>query len=481
MRRYLVFSFVALATLLLILSCAKPKRTNPYDPSNPTAPGTLLGRVTDTEGFPVNGAKVSTSPTTSDAFSDSLGYYQTPSLPPKAYQVIVSAASHDTAYYNVTINPTKSETLNPQMVYNGPGEITGTVTEVGTNRVVKQGFVYTRPDSQLHHGQTDGTGHYRLTDVPSGTYYVVAYKDQYYSKESLQVVIPPKRVLKYIQLQPLNRGWIFGQVASSDSSGVNGAVLQTLPATDTVTSGAGGYYWFRQLFPGTYVIRVSSAPKPPPPDSSYFWTQTDTVVVTANDTAVASFLLNRAVWWNYDNDPLRSPAVGWVVRRGVWMVTDTLPPTRCYLGVDTSTVGAGAVTLPADSRHLFDDFSLSADIFIPGYSPPRGRTEVLFRWQDDLHHYRVSIADSQGPGEVALFKVMGGVPTRLDTRQIGPFGRDQWHGVRVVFSLPNLIEVWVDGVRRIQVTDGGPIQPGRIGLGLSARGIALFDNVIVFH
>ncbi len=209
MKKYLFLSFVGASVLLLILSCAKPKRTNPFDPRNPNAPGTLLGRVTDTENFPVSGAKVSTSPATSDAFTDSLGNYQTPSLTPQTYQVIVSAASHDTARYTVTVSPTKPETLNPQLMYNGPGEITGTVTENMTNRVVKQGFVYTRPDSQLHNGQTDGAGHYRLTDVPSGTYYVVAYKDQYYSKESLQVSLPPKRAIKDIKLQPRNRGWIF--------------------------------------------------------------------------------------------------------------------------------------------------------------------------------------------------------------------------------------------------------------------------------
>ena len=61
MRRYLVFSFVALAALLLIFSCAKPKRTNPYDPSNPDR-GILSGRITDAGGAPIPGAKVTTDP-----------------------------------------------------------------------------------------------------------------------------------------------------------------------------------------------------------------------------------------------------------------------------------------------------------------------------------------------------------------------------------------------------------------------------------
>lgn len=176
MKRYLVFSLVALSVVILVLSCAKPKRTNPYDPNNPNAPGTLLGQVTETEAVPLDGAKVSTIPATSDAISDSLGNYLIPKLTPQTYQVIVSAAYHDTAYYNVTIYPAKSVTLNPQLVFNGGGPtkgwIEGLVLKMDTT-VIGNAMVVASRAGFADSAKSNASGFYRVPGLLPDIYRVV--------------------------------------------------------------------------------------------------------------------------------------------------------------------------------------------------------------------------------------------------------------------------------------------------------------------
>jgi len=476
MRRYLVLSFVALAALLLILSCAKPKRTNPYDPSNPNAPGTLLGYVTDTEAFPLDGARVSTSPATSDAITDSLGNYQIQSLSPQTYQVIVSAASHDTAVYTVKIEPVIPETLNPQLVYNGPGEITGTVTEAVTNRLVKQGFVYTRPDSQLHRTQTDGLGHYRLTDVPSGTYYVVACKDQYYSRESLQVTLPPKRAIKNIQLQPRNRGTIDGQVASS-SGPINGVGLATNPPTDTVYTNLLGRYVFTQVIPGTYQIRIVSAPKPLPPDSAYNWFgKVDTAIVLPGQTTTRDFLFELLIWWQFDSDMPGQPARGWGGVLPVWLVLqDTAlaySDPNVYLAFDTVNMSRGKVSLCDYPGRTYSDFYYLAGVRIPSQDT-LWRTGMLFRLADSLRFYEVTMNQRT----IALVR---SDTNRVDTleRQTIFFAQNVWHWIGIDCRGPN-IQVFVNSNPIINRNDGRYTQ-GWLGL-KATRVVACFDNATVLH
>jgi len=475
MRRSLLVSVVALSILLLILSCAKPKRTNPYDPANPNAPGTLQGKVTDTEAFPLAGAKVSTSPVTADAISDSIGNYQLQNLSPQSYQVIVSAASHDTAVYTVKIDPVLSTTLNPQLVYNGPGEITGTITEVGTNRVVRQGFVYTRPDSQLHRAQTDGAGNYRLTDVPSGTYFVVAAKDQYYSRESLQVTLPPKRAIRNLQLQPRLRGTISG-VVTSPVGPINGVGWVTSPPTDTVYTNFAGQYAFNQVIPGTYLVRAVSAPKPPLPDSAYNWSgKADTAIVTTGHVTTLNFLLERLVWWRFDSDMPGQPARGWGGTLPLWLVfpdTAAFSDPNLYLAYDTMGASRGKVSLCDVPGRVYTDFYYLVGMRIPSQGPG-WRTGMLFRLADSLRFYEVSMTS----GSIALIKSDTTRVDTLETRTI-LFAPDVWHWIGIDCR-GTTIQVIVNNNPIINRNDGRYTQ-GWLGL-KATRVVGFFDNVTVMH
>jgi len=398
MRKYLVLSLVALSILLLLLSCAKPKRTNPLDPGNPNAPGALTGRVSDSRGRAVAGAKVITAPATSEATTDTLGNYLIQNIPPASYQVIAWATMYyDTARNSVTIKPALTETL----------------------------------------------------DMPLG---------------------------------PVNRGAIFGRVMATDTLPVPGAIVVTRPPSESVATDNNGYYRIPNVIPGVYQVLVKNTKdlKPQPPDSAYSSSGVDTVLVQSGKDVVADFILYRVVWWTFDNDPLDTTARGWNVGRRRWKVTDINPPGgRTYRGEDTTGVGGfGAWTIPQDPRHNFANFTLFLNLTVLSSSPRNGSSEIFFRWQDNNHHYRVSLTDSLTPAKITLYKVQGGAPSRLTSGNL-PFNRDQGLSVRIT-CLSDTIEVWADNMPRISWRDPAFTQ-GRIGLGVSGSGMAFFDDVMVIH
>jgi len=177
MRRYLVFSFVALAALLLILSCAKPKRTNPYDPGNPDR-GILKGLVTDASGAPISGARVTTdpAPATSDDTTDSSGKYQLVGLLPGSYQAVVSAVSYDTVKYDITITAGQTTTFNTQLVFNGGGPnrgwIEGYVLKTDTTAVENAWVVASRAGFS-DSAKSTVMGFYRIPSLLPDIYRVV--------------------------------------------------------------------------------------------------------------------------------------------------------------------------------------------------------------------------------------------------------------------------------------------------------------------
>lgn len=131
MRKHLLLSLIGISIFLLLLSCAKPKRTNPYDPGNPYL-GILAGRVTDAGGAPIIGARVTTTPVSapSDASTDNSGNYQLVGLTPGSYQAIITATSYDTVRNDATITAGQTTTLNAQMVFNGGGPTKGWIEGV---------------------------------------------------------------------------------------------------------------------------------------------------------------------------------------------------------------------------------------------------------------------------------------------------------------------------------------------------------------
>jgi hypothetical protein len=324
-------------------------------------------------------------------------------------------------------------------------------------------------------------GNYTILNIPPNFYQVIAWATVYYDTARNGVTIEPaKTETLNIPLTPINRGGIEGQVVSTDSTVVSGAIVVTLPPTDTVATNLTGNYRINNVIPGSYQVFLINTKdlQPPLPDSAYYSGVVDTVLVKSGQSAAADFILDRIVWWDFDNDPLGGLAQGWIARRGRWFVNDSFPPGKSYYGDDTSTVGPSGSTIPSDPAHTYDDFSLSLDLLVSASSPQRGKSDVFFRWQDDLHHYKVSLADSQVPGQIMLYKVQGGSPTLLSSANM-PFGRAVWHGV-VVYCVGQTIETWVDGTRRIQVNDNA-FRVGRVALGTSGRGRAFFDNVRVVH
>jgi len=177
LRRYLAVSIVVLSVLLLIFSCSKPKRTNPYDPGNPDR-GVLKGSVTDAGGAPIPGVRVTTSPVSapSDIYTDNAGNYLLTGILPGSYQAVFSVVGYDTLRNDITITAGQTTTLNAQLVFNGGGPDKGWIEGVilrPDNAVVEKALVVTSRSGFSDSVMSNQSGFYRIPSLRPDNYRVV--------------------------------------------------------------------------------------------------------------------------------------------------------------------------------------------------------------------------------------------------------------------------------------------------------------------
>ncbi len=191
MRKHLLLSLTGISILVLLLSCAKPNRTNPYDPGNPDR-GILKGQVIDAGGAPIPGARVTTSPASapSDAATDNAGNYQLVGVTPGSYQAIITATSYDTVRNDVTITAGQTTTLNAQLVFNGGGPtkgwIEGYVLKMDTTVIENAMVVASRPGF-ADSAKSNVVGFYRIPGLLPDIYRVV-----------VRSALPPREDSTYI-------------------------------------------------------------------------------------------------------------------------------------------------------------------------------------------------------------------------------------------------------------------------------------------
>jgi len=110
MRCWTFDSWARLAVGLLVLACLFVPLTGV---GQTPSPGTVVGKVTDTDGKPLAYANILIVGTSWGAFSLEDGSYKVPNIPPGAYTVAVSIIGYeDQKVDNVTLSPNGTVTVN---------------------------------------------------------------------------------------------------------------------------------------------------------------------------------------------------------------------------------------------------------------------------------------------------------------------------------------------------------------------------------
>ena len=148
--------------------------------------GILSGRVTDTNGTPLVGARVLVGTgipvvgvTTTFQFSantDSTGHYSISVDPPGSYHVLAAdALFEDSNPVTVAVNPDTTVTVDFALVRAMPGNITGSVTDSDSGDSIEGALVEAIVEpSELITTRTDISGNFTLSNVPSGRRQVAA-------------------------------------------------------------------------------------------------------------------------------------------------------------------------------------------------------------------------------------------------------------------------------------------------------------------
>jgi thermitase len=276
-------------------------------------PGSISGAVVSAkDGSPLIGATVTdgTRTTTTDA----TGKYTITNVPADTYQVTASNSGYYSSSSTVTVVSGGNAVANFSLS-RIPGSITGSVTDAKDGLPIVGATV----SDATRTTTTDATGKYTISDVPPGTYEVVASKEGY---ESLSLTVSvlsgtnsgATAVANFCLSQIIVPGSISGTVTNAK----DGTPIVGVTVTDgtRVTSGdATGKYAIADVPLGTYQVTASKAG---------YYSSSVTVNVLSGATAVVNLSLSQipgSISGSVTDAKDGSPIVGAVVTDGTRTTT----------------------------------------------------------------------------------------------------------------------------------------------------------------
>jgi subtilisin family serine protease/uncharacterized membrane protein len=244
-------------------------------------PGSITGSVTDAKGSPIVGVAVTDG--TRTALTDALGSYSIGNVTPGNYQVTASKSGYQSSSLTVSVVSGTTAVANfslSQIIL--PGSITGSVTDAKDGSPIGGAQVSDGIRTVL----TDAAGKYTISNVPPGTYQVVASKEGYETSFSAVGVLQGTTAVANFSLsQIILLGSITGSVTDAkDGSVIVGATVSD--GTRTATTDATGKYIIADVPPGTYQVVASK---------EGYQTSSSTVSVLQGTTAVANFSLSQII------------------------------------------------------------------------------------------------------------------------------------------------------------------------------------------
>jgi thermitase len=244
-----------------------------------------------------------------------------------------------------------------------PGKISGQVTNAGDGLPVVGATVTDGTRTVL----TDSAGQYTISDVPPGTYQVVASKNGYESSAlPVTVLAGTTTVASFTLNEVIVPGSISGAVVSAkDGSPLIGATVTD--GTRTTTTDATGKYTITNVPAGTYQVTASN---------SGYYSSSSTVTVVSVGNAIANFSLSQipgSITGSVTDAKDGSPIVGAMVADGARTATTdasgkytivNVPPGTYQVTVSKSGYYSSSLTATVVSGTItVANFSLSQ---IPG-------------------------------------------------------------------------------------------------------------------
>ncbi len=139
-----------------------------------------------------------------------------------------------------------------------PNSLSGMVTDSLTGLPIAGATVSVTDSSNIVHTvSTDGTGHYSVADLPTGTTMVSASKTGYSSASSSLSVVPGANVQNETLIPTTLTGEITDASTSLPLAGATVQVIDASGTTNTVTTDTNGFYGITNLLTGIATISAS--------------------------------------------------------------------------------------------------------------------------------------------------------------------------------------------------------------------------------
>jgi len=244
----------------------------------PPSGGAIEGTVRDTNGNPIGGATVTTSPGGYTATTGSDGFYRMWNVAPGTYSVTAQKAGYTTQTHtnrNVVAGQITVVDFTLSVI---PGAISGVVRD-SANNPVSGATVSTTPGGYT--ALTNTSGQYTISNVPPGTYTVQASKSGYgtVTRSNVQVVFNQTTTVNFTF--PPAPGTISGVVRDSANNPISAVTVSTTPGGYTAFTNTSGQYTISNVPPGTYTVEAYK--------SGYGSVTQSNVQVVSNQTTTVNF------------------------------------------------------------------------------------------------------------------------------------------------------------------------------------------------
>ena len=300
----------------------------------PTA-GAIQGTVRDSNGNPLSGATITTSPGGYTATTGSDGFYRLSNVAPGTYSVTAQKAGYSTqtqSNRNVVAGQTTVVDFTLSVI---PGAISGVVRD-SANNPISGVTVSTTPGGYT--AFTNTSGQYTISNVPPGTYTVEAYKSGYGSVTQSNVQVVSNQTTTVNFTFSTGSGTITGTVRDSASNPLSGVTVRTVGASFSAVTNQSGQYTLSNVPAGTYTLEASK--------SGYVTQTQSNVQVVANQTTTVNFTLiaNLGQITGTVRDGCNTPIGGATVRTTTGGYTATTAQDGSYT---ISNITSGTYTVEA--------------------------------------------------------------------------------------------------------------------------------------
>ncbi|MBY0090740.1 carboxypeptidase regulatory-like domain-containing protein [Priestia aryabhattai] len=238
--------------------------TIPLFPNPAIVTGQVSNQQTSTSLQGVSITAVINGQVTANTVTDLNGNFQLTNLPPGEVTIIISTPNFATEIQTLTLTPGEIKSIDVVPLTPLPGTVTGTITNEQTGAPIEGTTITIRQFSPagpiVTSTTTNAQGQFTTTDLPPGTYTVIAEATSLGTESATTVVFPNTTSTVNIALTS-NPGTVQGTVtAAGTGTPIPGSTVQVLRRDGTivneVTTNEAGFFNATGLAPDSYTLVV---------------------------------------------------------------------------------------------------------------------------------------------------------------------------------------------------------------------------------